>query len=228
MTTPHQNIIAAPAADPDDLALVAALRRGDEAVFLELIDRLHSSLLRLALLYVSHQALAEEVVQETWQDVLQALPRFDGRCSLKLWIARILVERAKTRAQSEGRSIPFAALEHPIEAREPALEADRFLSADHPRWPGHWASSVHSWETLPEERLFSAETYAQIDVAITALPPSQQAIITLRDIEGWTSTEVCYTFAISEADQQALLHQARSKVRRALEQYFDDERGPSL
>lgn len=227
MTVPPAGVASGDAASTDDLALVTALQRGDEAAFLSLIERFHPALVRVALLYVSSPAIAEEVAQETWLGVLQGLARFEGRSSLKTWVFQILINRAKTRAQREGRSIPFSALEDEIAHDEPALEPERFLPDDH-RWSGHWvAPPPRSWEMLPEERLLSAQTWVQIQAAIAALPPSQQAIITLRDIEGWTAADVGSALGISETHQRVLLHRARSKVRRALECYLDDEQGRS-
>jgi RNA polymerase sigma-70 factor (ECF subfamily) len=212
-----------PAPGAEDLCLVAALAGGDEAAFESLIDRYHAPLLRLAMVYVSDRAVAEEVVQETWIGVLRGLDRFEGRSSLKTWIFRILTNRAKTRGQREGRSVPFSSLWSPGEPGEPAVEPERFLPPDHAEWPGHWASPVRSWGDSPEERLLSGETTALIHQAVEALPPAQREVITLRDIEGWTADEVCDLLEVSEGNQRVLLHRARSKVRRALERYFVDE-----
>jgi len=210
-----------PGAAADELELVAGLRAGDERAFEALIERYHGSLIRLALLYVPSRAVAEEVVQETWLGVLQGLSRFEGRSALKTWIFRILTNRARTRGQREGRSIPFSAVWSPeSDASEPAVEADRFLPAEH-EWAGHWMSLPNNWEALPEERLLGRETRAQIQQAIDALPGSQREVITLRDVEGWTSDEVCNMLSISESNQRVLLHRARSKVRRSLERYLD-------
>jgi len=210
------------AASADDQRLVESLRAGDESAFEMLIDRYHNPLLRLAMFYVPSRAVAEDVVQETWLGVLQGLARFEGRSSLKTWIFRILTNRARTRGQREGRSIPFSEVWNPeSDAAEPAVDADRFLPPDH-EYAGHWMSRPHNWEALPEERLIGQETRAKIQQAIDALPGSQREVITLRDVEGWGSEEVCNILSISESNQRVLLHRARSKVRRMLEQYLDN------
>ena len=207
-----------------DTRLLAALRAGDEAAFLQLVDRYHASLLRLALMHVSNRQVAEEVVQETWLAVLLGLKQFEGRSALKTWIVRILLNKAKTRAQREGRSVPFSSLPAlDVEADEPSVEPERFHSPDHPQWPSHWAAPPHTWESVPEQRLLARETRRRLREAIAALPAQQQEVILLRDIEGWTAAEVCNTLALSETNQRVLLHRARSKVRRALERYFDEE-----
>jgi RNA polymerase sigma-70 factor, ECF subfamily len=200
--------------------LVAALREGDETAFAALVDRHHASMVRLAQMYVSSRAVAEEVAQEAWLGVLNGLERFEGRSSLKTWIFRIVTNIAKTRGQREGRSIPFSAVEGPTAEAEPAVDPERFRPSSD-RWAGHWTSYPTRWETLPEGRLLSGETLERVRGAIEALPPAQREVMTLRDVEGWSSEEVCNTLSLTETNQRVLLHRARSKVRRALEEYFD-------
>ena len=208
----------------DERRLIAALRRGDEMAFMTVLDRYHAPLLRLARVYVPDHAVAEEVVQETWMGLLQGIGRFEERSSLKTWLFHILMNRAKTRAQREGRSIPFSSLPGADdEQAEGGIEADRFLPLDDPQWPGGWKSFPQPWDEVPEERLLSLETHSQIEQAIQALPPAQREVITLRDVEGWTSDEVCDFLGISQANQRVLLHRARTQVRRALEQYLTEE-----
>ncbi len=223
----QQNITAAQQAgsviSADDLRIVEALRIGHEAAFVSLIDRYHASMLRLAMAFVSSQAVAEEVVQEAWMGVLQGLNRFEGRSSLKTWIFRILTNCAKTRAQREGRSTPFSSLpEFNSDLPEPAVDPKRFRGPDQ-QWPGTWVSFPRSWDEMPEESILSQETLARIQEAIDDLPPGQREVITLRDIEGWASDETCTLLGVSEANQRVLLHRARSRVRRALEQYLEEE-----
>jgi RNA polymerase sigma-70 factor (ECF subfamily) len=200
--------------------LLVALRAGDEAAFAQLVREYQPSLVRVARIYVSTQAAAEEVAAETWLAVLNGLDRFEGRSSLKTWIFRILTNIAKTRAQRDGRTLPFSALQDPGRVPEAALDADRFLDPEHPRWPGHWAVRPEPW---PEDALVVAETQAVVAEAIEALPPAQRAVISLRDVEGWSSEEVRNALELSETNQRVLLHRARSKVRRALESYLGED-----
>jgi RNA polymerase sigma-70 factor (ECF subfamily) len=205
----------------DDARLVKALRARDERVFEELMRMYNASLLRVALIYVPTRAVAEDVVQETWIGVLNGIDRFEARSSLKTWIFRILTNIAKTRGQREGRTVPFSALERPEAVPDPAVDADRFLAADHERWPGHWSSKPEPW---PEERLLAAETRGVVERAIEQLPPAQRAVISLRDVEGWSSEETRNALGVSETNQRVLLHRARSKVRQALEDYLEETR----
>lgn len=204
-----------------ELRLLERLRAGDEAAFAELVERFTPSLLRVARSYVPTQAVAEEVVQETWLGVLNGLDRFEGRSSLRTWIFRILTNRAKTRGERERRTVPFATLgERESEDGVTAVDPERFLPADHDRWPHHWAAPPRRWETSPEEALTSSETLRIVRSTIDGLSPMQRLVITMRDLEGWPAAEVCSVLELSEANQRVLLHRARSKVRSALEEHL--------
>jgi RNA polymerase sigma-70 factor (ECF subfamily) len=204
-----------------DAGLVAALRAGDEAAFMALVEALGAAMVRVARSYVPSDAVAQEVVQETWLAVLEGLDRFEGRSTLQTWIFRILVNRARTRGARERRSMPFSSYSQSDEA-EPSVAPDRFQGEGDP-YPGHWSSPPTPWDELPESRLESKETLERIRSAIDVLPPNYREVITLRDIEGWSSPEVCNALELSETNQRVLLHRARSRVRRALERYLDDE-----
>jgi RNA polymerase sigma-70 factor, ECF subfamily len=213
--------VAGSATSADDLELLARLRRGDEAAFTQLVERLHGPMLRVAMAHVGNRAVAEEVAQDAWVGVLAQLDRFEARSSLRTWVLRIVANRARTRAVRERRTLPFSSLDGLEEEGRPAVEPERFLPAGH-RWAGHWASPPRSWDEVPEERLLSAETRAEVERAVERLPPAQRAVITLRDVEQMTAAETCQLLGLTEGNQRVLLHRARSGVRRVLERYLDE------
>jgi len=198
--------------------LVDALRVGDESAFTRLVQVYGPAMLRVARKFVSSRAVAEEVVQEAWVGVLKGIGRFEGRSSLKTWIFRILTNSAKTRAVREGRSVPFSSLAGEDEDGG-AVDADRFLGDD-TRFPGHWAAPPQRWEAAPEGRLLAAETLEVLEREIAKLPANQAVVVTMRDVEGFDADEVCNALDISETNQRVLLHRARTKLRRALEEYM--------
>jgi RNA polymerase sigma-70 factor (ECF subfamily) len=177
----------------DDVRLVDGGRDGDEAAFVTLVERYQHGLVRLALVFAPSHTAAEQAVQETW-----------------------LVERLAAR----GEYVPFA-LEADAASSAPAVHPERFLPADHPKWPGHWAAFPQSWAGEPESRLRASEICERIEATIEALSPQQRAVISLRDIEHWTAEEVEYVLGIGTPGQCALLHQARSVVRGVLERCLD-------
>jgi RNA polymerase sigma-70 factor (ECF subfamily) len=212
---------ANPTQDEDDRKLVAALQAGDERAFEALVERYHASLVRVAMIWVRDRAVAEEVAQETWLGVVNGIDRFEGRSSLKTWLFRILANRARTRGQREARSIPLSALLGDEGGDEPTVSPERFLDAGDGR-PGPWAVPPESWARVPEDALLGKETQAVIEAAIAELPPRQQEVITLRDVEGLDSQEVAEHLRVSEGNQRVLLHRARAKVRAALELHWSD------
>ncbi|HEX9466965.1 MAG TPA: RNA polymerase sigma factor [Acidimicrobiia bacterium] len=205
----------------DDSVLVDALRTGDEHAFAWLIDRYSASLHRLARLHVSSSAIADEVLQETWLGVVTGIGRFEHRSSLKTWLYRILLNIARTKGVREQRSIPFSSLASELAAEEPAVDPTRFQDRSGPA-PGHWAAPPNPWDEMPEARLLASETLRTIEVAIGQLPPTQQLVVTLRDLEGWSAAEVCNALELSETNQRVLLHRARAKLRQVLENHFED------
>jgi RNA polymerase sigma-70 factor (ECF subfamily) len=203
----------------DDERLLEALRRGDEDAFMALVDRYGALMLRVASMYVRTPSVAEDVVQETWLAVLEGLGRFEGRSTLKTWMFRILSNRAKTRGERESRCLPFSSCA-PADDDAAAVDPERFMGPDG-RYPGGWAAFPRDWNTIPDARLVSRETLDMIRGAIHGLPRRQQEVILLRDVEGWSSEEVCSVLSLSEVNQRVLLHRARSKVRAALEDYVE-------
>jgi RNA polymerase sigma-70 factor, ECF subfamily len=199
-----------------DHELLQRLRAGDEAAFMDLVDRYGPLMLRIALMHVSSRAVAEEVVQEAWLGVLKGLDRFEGRSSLKTWILRIVANQARSRGERERRSVPVSSLTPADD--EPAVDPARFRPFDDPRYPGGWTLPP---APLPEERLLAEETLARVREAIAALPARQQEVILLRDVEGWEPEEVSEALGITDGNQRVLLHRARSKVRTELEHYLE-------
>jgi RNA polymerase sigma-70 factor (ECF subfamily) len=191
----------------DDEMLLTRMRAGDGAAFEALIERHDGSLRRVARSFVHTTTAVEEVVQETWLGVVNGLARFEGRSSLKTWIFRILVNRARTRAVRDARSVPFSALERD---ELPAVDPSAF-GAD-----GHWRSAPARLDVDPEGRLLSTELRAQLATAIEGLPGHQRAVVTLRDVAGLSSMEVCQLLELTEANQRVLLHRGRSRLRTVL------------
>jgi RNA polymerase sigma-70 factor, ECF subfamily len=208
--------VACRVADParDDQDLIARLRLGDEAAFTTLIDRHHRTLRRLARAFVSSDAVAEEVVQDTWVAVLDRLGSFEARSSLKTWIFRILINRAKTRGVREARTVPMSAMgSDDEEAAEASVDPARFDDR------GMWSSPPQRWEDSPAKLLLQKELAGELERAIAQLPERQRSVVVMRDALGWSSEEVCNVLELNETNQRVLLHRARSRLRAMLEHY---------
>jgi RNA polymerase sigma-70 factor, ECF subfamily len=206
MEITHRAAETCPAAD---LAIVEALRRGEDWAFESLVERHERLMLRVASSYVRSPAVAEEVVQDTWLSVFRGIGSFECRSALKTWIFRILVNRAKTRGAGEGRSVPFSSLA--ADGESARVDPDSLIDR----------SLMDTPETeSPEQRLISREVLHHAVRAMEDLPDSQRQVIAMRDIQGCSSEEVCSALGITGGNQRVQLHRARAKVKRELERYF--------
>ena len=160
--------------------------------------------------FVRSDAVAEEVVQETWLAVIGGLEGFEGRSSLRTWIFHILVNRARTRAVREARTIPFSALAEAAARDEPSVDPAHFGP------DGHWERRPRRLDEDPQTRLIAAELRASLVEAVAALPEGQRVVMALRDLAGLSSEEVCELLGLTAGNQRVLLHRARTKVRTAL------------
>lgn len=202
----------------DDAVVVAALRSGDETAFRLVVERWTPVMTLVARAHVSTDASADEVVQDTWLAVLRGIDDFQGRSSLRTWTFRILTNIAKTRGVRERRTVPMSSL-----ADVPTVAPDRFRGPDD-EYPGGWKSYPKPWPS-PEEASIGVDTIRRVGVMITELPDQQRLVISLRDVHGFSSAEVCELLGLSAANQRVLLHRARAAVRAGLENEYG-ERGP--
>jgi RNA polymerase sigma-70 factor (ECF subfamily) len=198
-----------------DADLVARLRAGDQDAFRDVVTRNHTAMVRFASGFVPSTAVAEEVVQDTWIAVIRGIDRFEGRSTLRTWIFRILANQARTRGMRERRTVPASSLADELaEAEQPSVSVERFAG---PPGRGMWAQPPERWSDQPEERLLIGATFERFAETVATLPDNQRRVLVLRDVEGWTSEEVCELFELSEVNQRVLLHRARSKLRATLE-----------
>ena len=192
--------------------LVELLRSGDEQAFALLIARHQPSLLRIAGAILGNRALAEEVVQESWISALQHLPEFEQRASFKTWLTTIVIRRAKNVATREGRSTSLEDL-----TQGPSVPPDRFTDDG---WS--WVKPPICWSAdQPEQFLRQRQAREAFEKALESLPEAQRAVVTLRDVEGMSSNEVCEVLSLSAANQRILLHRGRSRLRALMEAYSD-------
>jgi RNA polymerase sigma-70 factor, ECF subfamily len=200
-----------------DGELVARLRAGDEASFAEILDAWSRGMLRTARAFVGSEQAAEDVVQETWVAVIRSLDGFEGRSSLRTWVYRILINTARAHGAKDSRTVTSARLSGDEDAG-PTVDPARFQGPDEP-FPGHWRQFPDPWPS-PETEVMRQEVWATLNAALADLPHRQRVVITLRDVDGYTSEEVCAMLDVSAANQRVLLHRARAAVRQRLEEYF--------
>jgi RNA polymerase sigma-70 factor (ECF subfamily) len=187
----------------EEVDLLERLRAGDEQAFVTLVRSHHPSLVRLASAYVPNQAVAEEVVQEAWLGVVRGIEKFEGRSSIKTWLHRIVVNRARTAGVREHRETPTDL--------GSADTGERFQP------DGAWAEPPVPWTERIEDRLTAAALHERLRSCLDQLPDAQRQVVTLRDIDGLTPEEACSVLGITEANQRVLLHRGRARLRGLLD-----------
>jgi RNA polymerase sigma-70 factor (ECF subfamily) len=204
-------------ADRADTLTVRRLRDGDEITFVSIMTAWSPGMLRLARVYVRTAQSAEDVVQDTWLAVLDGLDRFEERSSLRTWVLRILVNKARSCALRERKAVPTAVLDD--QDAGPTVSPNRFRGADD-RWPGHWRVFPERWPPTPEEELLSGELRRLMGRVLESLPERQREVIELRDVYGYSADDTCWMLDISPVNQRVLLHRARARMRAGIEEYF--------
>lgn len=195
----ERGVACGPVVDDDDL--LRRLRAGDEAAFAALVREYQPRLLRLAESIGASRAVAEEIVQDVWIAVLRGIDRFEGRSSFKTWLFRILVNRARTTAGREHRTVSVA-----------DLGADEAFDGT-----GAWASPPVHWSDQVDDRLVASDLAARVVDVLPSLPEAQRQVVVLRDVEGLPAADVADLLGITDGNQRVLLHRARGRIRAALE-----------
>jgi len=203
----------------DESAFIASLKSGDEKAFAELVDRHHAGLMRMAMIFVSTRAAAEELVQETWVSVIRGIDRFERRSSLKTWIFAIMTNKAKKRAGKDARTVNLSSFdEHDIE---------RMFDPDEGRFTARnsWQNPPSAWKINPEERVQRNELLEVIARTVETLPPKQKLVFTMRDVQGIDVSDISECLEITDSYQRVLLHRARATIRAAIESYLGERGG---
>ena len=212
-----------PTTSEADAGLLGRLRAGHDETFCELVRAWSPSMHRVARRHVPSDAVAEDVVQETWVAVLRGIDRFEGRSSLRTWVFRILINQAKTRGAAERRTVPFSCAFPDDEDEVSELtSAPRAAASDgESEWPRRWVRPAARWELDgPEAAVLAQETRVRLRAALDTLPPRQRQVVSLRDVQGFTGADVARELDLTEGNQRVLLHRGRGTLRAAIDEYL--------
>jgi len=189
----------------DDAQLLERLLAGDKDAFREIVMKYHESLVRVARYYVANEASAEDVAQETWIAVLRGIERFEGRSSFKTWLFRITVNRARTKGVKEHRVVAVD------------IASDRSLLAGRFNEGGMWSDPPTPFTDSVDDAITNALIVRLVHESIARLPEAARAVVTLRDVQGLSTTEVAGLLELSEANVRVILHRSRARIRSEVE-----------
>jgi RNA polymerase sigma-70 factor (ECF subfamily) len=189
----------------DDAELLERLLAGDKDAFREIVTKYHESLVRVARYYVANDASAEDVAQETWIAVLKGIERFEGRSSFKTWLFRIAVNRARTKGVKEHRVVAVD------------IASDRSLLAGRFNERGMWSDPPIPFTDSVDDAITNAPIVRLVHESLARLPEAARAVVTLRDVQGLSTTEVAGLLELSEANVRVILHRSRARIRSEVE-----------
>jgi RNA polymerase sigma-70 factor (ECF subfamily) len=175
--------------EPDDIeALVARARQGSSDAFERLVEAYQHEVFGLAMRLVADRELAADISQEAFIRAWRALPNFRGEAAFSTWLHRITVNVAWTLKKRKTR--------HSAQPLEESPEiADHRVATD----PEHAGENI--------------ELRATLSKALNDLNPAQRSVVVLKDIYGWSHSEVAEALGITVTAAKVRLHRAHLQLR---------------
>jgi RNA polymerase sigma-70 factor (ECF subfamily) len=188
--------------------LLEAIRSDQDEIFTQLVTRYHRGLVSLARTFL-REGEAEEVVQEAWISAYENIGKFEGRSSIRTWLAQIVMNAARMRLRKAGREINLD-----FSSGETDALSNRFTE------DGKWRDPPLDWEiNSPDELLQEQNLLDCLHKTLEKLPVNQKLVLELRDVQGLELDDICTTLAISAANVRVLLHRARTQLFSMVDHY---------
>jgi RNA polymerase sigma-70 factor (ECF subfamily) len=177
--------------------LIRRFQRGQPRAFEALYDRFKDYVYRTAFFVTRNSGDAEEAVQETFLDVLRALPnyRVEGPARFETWLYRVTVNRCRSRMRRK---------------RLPSADWDEFeerlerIPEPHPN---------HDPEGVALRRERAVELWRAVD----KLPEKQRVVVLLRYQQGLSYSEIAQTLGVKEGTVKSRLYYAHRKLKEQLQ-----------
>jgi RNA polymerase sigma-70 factor (ECF subfamily) len=156
-------------------------------MYRELVSRYIRPAIAVAWEFADTLEDAEDLVQEAFRRVVDALPRFDAERPFAPWFFTIL--RNVARNATSARSLRLhAALDDNVKDETPA----------------------------PDELIDYLELVARVDLELESLPDMQRACFRLCVLEGFSSRDVAEALGVSDRTVRTHVHRARKTIRKAV------------
>ena len=167
-------------------------------------------LLRVAVLQLRDNDLAEDIVQDTLVAALQGAKGFSGRSSLKTWLTGILKHKIVDAIRRKERDPVRASLEE-----ESQIEDFDALFDE----SGHWENPPADWGD-PEQALSQQQFLDIMQFCLEKLPPNTGRVFMMREVMELDSDEICKELSITSTNLWVILYRARIALRQCLEQHW--------
>ena len=167
-------------------------------------------LLRVAVLQLRNEELAEDVVQDTLLAALQGKGGFSGKSSLKTWLTGILKHKIVDAIRKKVRE-PVTT---PIDEEFQLDDFDALFDGS-----GHWDNPPANWGD-PEAELSRREFFDVVEFCLDKLPPNTARVFMMREVMELDAPEICKELSITSTNLWVILYRARVALRLCLEQHW--------
>lgn len=187
--------------DLDESELVAALKRGDDAAFEEVVRQYGARLLAVARRFLVNEADAQDAVQDAFLSAFRGIESFQEGARLSTWLHRIVVNASLMKLRTRRRH-PETAIEDLLPKFQPN---------------GHRDGAPIDWAGAEDTSVLDRETQRLVRQKIEELPESYRTVLLLRDIEERSTAETAELLGMTETAVKTRLHRARLALRQLIE-----------
>jgi RNA polymerase sigma-70 factor, ECF subfamily len=169
-------------------------------------------LFRYAIVRVRDEALAEDIVQETFLAAIQAMASYAGRAAERTWLTGILKHKIIDHYRRTSREVPLDPADVDLSEFDPLFER-------HDEFKDHWSDTLSPriWNRSPDEALQENEFFGVLQSCLTKLPERVANAFSLREMNGLEANEVCEILSLSANNFWVMMHRARMSLRRCIE-----------
>jgi len=194
-------------ADFAEADLVAAMKRGDDAAYEQVVRQYGPRLLAVARRILRDDHAAHDAFQEAMISALRNIDRFEAQSKLSTWLHRIVVNAALMRLRKGKRLAEVS-----IDSTGPSFKDD-----------GHRRDPGPAWDRQPIDDARQAERRELVHEAIARLPDTHREILLMRDIEQMSTDETAAALGITDGAVKVRLHRARQALRELLDPHMRSE-----
>jgi RNA polymerase sigma-70 factor (ECF subfamily) len=179
--------------------LAAHVRSGDSVALQKVVKAYLQQIIRAARGTGLRPQEAEDVAQATFMTFLETRERFEGRSTVRTWLFGILYRKVAEARRGFQRTERSDSIEDVMESR---FRAD-----------GSWSTSPRPLD----DQVFDSEVREHLERCLEETPTSQRMAFVLREVEGFSTGEICKILDVTATNLGVLLYRVRNRLRECLE-----------